>query len=238
MCKIYLNTRGQTDTDSNDAISTPENSDQGVRVTDMVTSHDKAISVKHGARQDQPLDSSLMCSQHGQHPQVHNNTTGGFNNMDHKFNSSTTLDNCFYSSNSMNNGFCDSHYGGSMKNEAFGSAYQWGSFSNFHNQNYTNYSMYSELMPSSSKSYPSQLPSQCSTEIWTRSEPNYHEMSLMGDSTSVSLPTHVNEYEFMLKAHEKVPILHVNKDEAVDEGLQFLSIPDEVHEDDSKTDLA
>lgn len=235
MCKIYLNTRGQTDTDSNDAISTPENSDQGVRVTDMVTSHDKDISVKHGARQDQPLDSSLMCSQH---PQVHNNTTGGFNNMDHKFNSSTTLDNCFYSSNSMNNGFCDSHYGGSMKNEAFGSAYQWGSFSNFHNQNYTNYSMYSEHMPSSSKSYPSQLPSQCSTEIWTRSEPNYHEMSLMGDSTSVSLPTHVNEYEFMLKAHEKVPILHVNKDEAVDEGLQFLSIPDEVHEDDSKTDLA
>ncbi|PRQ43707.1 putative transcription factor NAM family [Rosa chinensis] len=215
------------------------NSMNGNMVTDTVTFHDKDISVlKQGAGQVQPLGSSLMCSLQ---PQVHNNTTGGFNNMYHISNSSTIPDNCFYSSTPMSNGVCDStqctHHGGSMTNGASGSGYRWGSFTHLHHQNYKNYSMSSEQMPSSSTWYPSEHPLQYPTEIWTQSEPENHEMPQVDDSTSVSLPARYIEYESMLVNKEEadiMPVQHANKDEADDDGLQFLSIPDEVHKNDSK----
>ncbi|XP_050379513.1 NAC domain-containing protein 48-like [Argentina anserina] len=236
LCKIYLNTRGNGDTNSDGAITPTENSDQGIMITDAGTSHVREISVlQQKAVLVQPLDSSTIYSQQ---PQVHSNTTGGFNCLNHISGSSAIPENCFYSSTSMSNEVyestnCTPYDGGSMANRASGSVYQWGSsFTQFHHQN-SKYNMYSEQMPSSS----------CSPEIWTQSEPENHEIPPLDDSTYVSLPAHhhVTEYGAIIANNndeaEMMPVKHVNKVDDVDDyGLQFLSFPDEVQEDNPKTD--
>ncbi|KAL6145678.1 hypothetical protein ACLB2K_056363 [Fragaria x ananassa] len=303
LCKVYLNTRANGNTNNNGAITT-EISDQEM-VTDSGRSHYRETVLKQEADQVQPLDSSLMSSLQRQ---VHSNTTGAFNHMDHISTSSTIPETCFHSSHPMNNGVMvtdtvtshrrhnnlvpkqeagqvapldsslvyspqpqvhnnttggfnhlnhisnsssstsmsngvyDStnctHYGEPMHNGSSGSVYQWGSsFTQLHHQNYY---MYPEQMPSSSTSYTSEHPLQyLSTEIWTQLQPENHEMSRLDDSTFVSLPPHVREYNSMLvnikDEAEMMPFKH-EADDDDDDGLQFLSIPDEVHEDDPKTD--